>query len=217
MGDSIGWWDGDTLVVETINYHPAQSIRGSGPKLKVTEKFTRVAADRLLYQFTVEDPDTWAQPWSGEYEFASIPGDVYEYACHEGNYGLQNILGGTRRGSPGGGGRECCGAVSGFAPARDLHMSWQRTVRVAVAISAATALASCTTSSGLHTSDPLKTRAAIEGAIPVDDDCRGGLEDDDQGRLQVPLHAASEHQLPTIRKTCREMSSRRSGSRVSVS
>lgn len=96
MGDSIGRWDGDTLVVETINYHPSQSVRGSGPKLKVTEKFTRAAKDRLLYQFVVEDPDTWAQPWKGEYEFASIPGDVYEYACHEGNYGLQNILAGAR-------------------------------------------------------------------------------------------------------------------------
>ena len=96
MGDSIGRWEGDTLVVETINYHPSQSVRGSGPNLKVTEKFTRVAPDRLLYQFTVEDKDVWAEPWGGEYEFNAENGDVYEYACHEGNYGLQNILAGAR-------------------------------------------------------------------------------------------------------------------------
>jgi len=95
MGDSIGWWDGDTLVVETINYHPAQNLRGATPKVKVTERFTRVAADRLLYQFKVEDPGVWAEPWGGEYEF-SKSGPVYEYACHEGNYGLAGILAGAR-------------------------------------------------------------------------------------------------------------------------
>jgi hypothetical protein len=95
MGDSIGWWDGDTLVVETTNYHPLQNVRGAGPKLKVTERFTRVAGDRLHYAFKVEDPDTWVAPWGGEYEFGATS-DVYEYACHEGNYGLQNILAGAR-------------------------------------------------------------------------------------------------------------------------
>ncbi len=96
MGDQIGWWDGDTLVVETVGYHPRQNVRGGGPKMKVTERFTRVAEDRLHYAFHVEDPDTWAEPWGGEYEFAAVNDHVYEYACHEGNYGLSGILSGAR-------------------------------------------------------------------------------------------------------------------------
>ncbi len=95
-GDSIGWWDGDTLVVETTGYHPQQSVRGGGPNLKATERFTRVAPDRIHYAFHVEDPETWVEPWGGEYEFAAVEGNVYEYACHEGNYGLSNILAGGR-------------------------------------------------------------------------------------------------------------------------
>jgi hypothetical protein len=96
MGDSIGWWDGDTLVVETIGYNPKQNVRGAGPNIKLTERFTRVAADRLHYAFDVQDPDTWVEPWGGEYEFAAVDGSVYEYACHEGNYGLSGILSGAR-------------------------------------------------------------------------------------------------------------------------
>ena len=98
MGDQIGWWDGDTLVVETVGYNPKQgnNLRGGGPKLKVTERFTRVAPDRVHYAFDVADPDTWAEPWGGEYEFAAVKGNVYEYACHEGNYGLHGILAGAR-------------------------------------------------------------------------------------------------------------------------
>jgi hypothetical protein len=96
MGDSIGWWDGDTLVVETTGFNPHQNIRGSGPKVKVTERFTRVGENRLHYAFDVEDKDTWAVPWGGEFEFASVDGEVYEYACHEGNYGLEGILAGAR-------------------------------------------------------------------------------------------------------------------------
>jgi hypothetical protein len=95
MGDSIGWWDGDTLVVETVNFNPKQNLRGGDKNLKVTERFTRVAPDRLHYAFKVEDPTVWAQPWGGEYEFSSAPG-IYEYACHEGNYGLEDILAGAR-------------------------------------------------------------------------------------------------------------------------
>jgi hypothetical protein len=95
MGDSIGWYEGDTLVVETTNYPSYTNLRGSSENLKVTERFKRVSADRLLYQFKVEDPTVWTQPWGGEYEFrASDP--IFEYACHEGNYGLQNILAGAR-------------------------------------------------------------------------------------------------------------------------
>lgn len=95
MGDSVGRYEGNTLVVETINYHPDQTFFGASDQLKVTERFTRVAEDRLLYQFTVEDPVVWDKPWGGEYEFWASPG-IYEYACHEGNIGLYGILAGAR-------------------------------------------------------------------------------------------------------------------------
>ncbi len=96
MGDSVGWWEGETLVVETTNFHPSQVFRGSSANLKVTERFTRVATDRLHYGFWVEDPTVFAQPWGGEFEFSQSKGQLYEYACHEGNYGLANILSGAR-------------------------------------------------------------------------------------------------------------------------
>jgi hypothetical protein len=95
-GDSIGHYEGDTLVVETINYSPNEDFRGAGPNLKVTERFTRVGPTRLLYQFKVEDPTVWATPWGGEYEFTPAKGPVFEYACHEGNYALAGILAGAR-------------------------------------------------------------------------------------------------------------------------
>ena len=93
-GDTIGRYEGATLVLETINVHPVQR-NGAGPKLKVTERYTRVGPNRLLYQFRVEDPDTFTQPWGGEQEFMSTE-RLYEYACHEGNYGMPNILSGFR-------------------------------------------------------------------------------------------------------------------------
>lgn len=96
LGDSIGHYEGNTLVVETTNFPEAQNFRGSSANLKVTERFTRVAPGRLLYQFRVEDPTVWAQPWGGEYEFAATKGPIYEYACHEGNYALADILSGAR-------------------------------------------------------------------------------------------------------------------------
>jgi hypothetical protein len=96
MGDSIGWWDGDTLVVETTNIPERQEFFGSWKDLKVTERFTRVAPDRLLYQFTIEDPTLWEKPWGGEYEFHPLKGELYEYACHEGNYALPDMLSGAR-------------------------------------------------------------------------------------------------------------------------
>ncbi len=95
-GDSIGWWEGDSLVVETTGYNPEQSVRGGGPNLKLTERFTRVAPDRVHYAFQVDDPETWVEPWGGDYEFAAVKGGIYEYGCHEGNYGLTNILSGGR-------------------------------------------------------------------------------------------------------------------------
>jgi hypothetical protein len=95
FGDSIGWYDGDTLVVETTDFKP-ESLGPASDALKLTERFTRVGKNRVLYRFTVEDPKTYAQPWSGEYEFTSSPGMIYEYACHEGNRGLEGLLAGAR-------------------------------------------------------------------------------------------------------------------------
>jgi hypothetical protein len=96
FGDSIGWWEGDTLVVETTHIPQAQQFMGSWKDLKVTERFRRVADDRLYYGFTIEDPTLWDAPWGGEYEFSALNGKMYEYACHEGNYALQGILEGAR-------------------------------------------------------------------------------------------------------------------------
>lgn len=97
MGDSIGRYEGDTLVVETTNIPRRQAYKGAWENLKVTERFTRVAPDRLRYQFTVEDPTVWDQPWGGEYEFSPLQGIIYEYACHEGNYALPGMLSGARQ------------------------------------------------------------------------------------------------------------------------
>jgi hypothetical protein len=96
MGDSIGWYEGPTLVVETTNFPQATALRGAWKELKVTERFTRVAQNRILYQFTAEDPTIWERPWSGEYEFTPSKGRIFEYACHEGNYALEGILSGMR-------------------------------------------------------------------------------------------------------------------------
>jgi hypothetical protein len=86
MGDSIGRWDGDTLVVETTNFTGKTRFRGSSDQLKVTERFRRVSDDTLVYHFTVEDPATWTRPWSGEYQWKKTTDLIYEYACHEGNF-----------------------------------------------------------------------------------------------------------------------------------
>jgi len=96
MGDSIGWYEGPTLVVETTNFPEATALRGAWKELKVTERFTRVGAHRILYQFKAEDPTVWDRPWSGEYEFNASKGRIFEYACHEGNYALEGILSGAR-------------------------------------------------------------------------------------------------------------------------
>ena len=96
FGDSIGWYEGDTLVVETDHFPQAQAYNGAWRNLTVTERFTRVARDRLLYRFTVSDPTVWDHPWGGEYEMHPLKGQVFEYACHEGNYALPGILAGAR-------------------------------------------------------------------------------------------------------------------------
>jgi hypothetical protein len=96
MGDSIGRWEGDTLVVETTNFHPLQVFRGASDTLKVIERFTRLDQNTILYQFTIDDPETWTRPWSGEVPFRRSNELIYEYACHEGNYALSNVLSGAR-------------------------------------------------------------------------------------------------------------------------
>ncbi len=96
MGDSIGWYEGPTLVVETTNFPQATALRGAWKELTVTERFTRVGPHRVLYQFKVKDPTVWDTSWSGEYEFTASKGRIFEYACHEGNYALAGILAGAR-------------------------------------------------------------------------------------------------------------------------
>ena len=96
MGDSHGRWVGDTLVIETTNFHPEQLFRGASDNLRVIERFHRVDANTLLYRFTIDDPVTFTQQWSGELPFLKMNQLIYEYACHEGNYALSNILSGER-------------------------------------------------------------------------------------------------------------------------
>src|SRR5258706_5671743 len=96
LGDSIGRWDDDTLVVESTNFSSKTRFRGSSENLKVTERFTRLDARTLRYQFTVEDPATWTRPWTAEYAWPLTNDLMYEYACHEGNYAMGNILRGAR-------------------------------------------------------------------------------------------------------------------------
>jgi hypothetical protein len=96
-GHSTGRWDGDTLVVDTANYTSKTGFQGSGDALHVVERFTRVAADMIRYEFTVEDSGTWARPWTVELPMMASEGRLYEYTCHEGNYGMRNTLRGARR------------------------------------------------------------------------------------------------------------------------
>jgi hypothetical protein len=95
-GDSRGRWEGDTLVVDTTNFNDQTAFMGSGAALHVVERFRRVSADRISYQFTVEDPTTWTRPWSAEIPMLQTSGPLYEYACHEGNYGMANTMRGAR-------------------------------------------------------------------------------------------------------------------------
>ncbi len=100
FGDSIAHWDGDGLVIETTNFSPYHSWQDHpaylSPNAKVTERFTRVADDQLLYEFTVDDPVFYSQPWKGEIAFWNDHTRIYEYACHEGNYAMEGILQGAR-------------------------------------------------------------------------------------------------------------------------
>ncbi|HOY78625.1 MAG TPA: hypothetical protein PLN33_12505 [Hyphomonadaceae bacterium] len=97
LGDSIGRWEGETLIVETTNFPPEQLFRGSWQNLKITERFTRVREDRLLYEFSVDDPTKWDQPWSGEYEFRTAAAPISEYACREGEVSMPAMMLAARR------------------------------------------------------------------------------------------------------------------------
>ena len=94
LSDSWGHWEGDILVVETTNIHPLQ--RYSSESMKVIERFSRVDEATVLYQFTIDDPTTYTEPWGGDVPMKALHGQLYEYACHEGNYALSNILSGAR-------------------------------------------------------------------------------------------------------------------------
>jgi hypothetical protein len=96
LGDSVGRWEGDTLVVDTTNFTDKTRFRGSTENLHIVERFSRIDDKTLRYRFTVEDPNTWERAWTGEYTWPATEDHVYEYACHEGNYALQNILKGAR-------------------------------------------------------------------------------------------------------------------------
>ena len=104
MGDSIGRWEGETLVVETTNINPKQAFNADirhriylAPGSRVVERFTRIAADEILYQFEVSHPDAYTQTWKGEMPLRRTDGPIYEYACHEGNHSLPGILAGARQ------------------------------------------------------------------------------------------------------------------------
>lgn len=96
LGDSVGHWDGDTLVIDTTNFSDRTHFRSSGPRLHVVERFRRSSATTLEYSFTVDDPDTWARPWSAEVPFRAFTERMFEYACHEANYSMMNMLRGAR-------------------------------------------------------------------------------------------------------------------------
>jgi hypothetical protein len=97
-GDSRGRWEGNTLVVDTINFKepPLMTTGVLSENMHLVERFTRVDANTLLYEFTIDDPQTWTKPWTAQVHMVSNPDPMYEYACHEGNYGLYNILAGAR-------------------------------------------------------------------------------------------------------------------------
>jgi hypothetical protein len=101
MGDARGRWEGDTLVVESANFHPAGNYMGgllrfADGNLQLTERFTRVAEDTLRYEFTVNDPTVWSAPWAGAIYWKRAKGEIYEYACHEGNYSVRGMLSAAR-------------------------------------------------------------------------------------------------------------------------
>ena len=106
LGDSVGWWDGDTLEVETVNVNPEQGRTGPiylSPAGRVTERFTRISQDQIFYEFQVEDPAYYSRPWRAEMSLNAGKDQIYEFACHEGNYAMSGILGGARAAERSGG------------------------------------------------------------------------------------------------------------------
>lgn len=97
LGDSRGYWDDDTLVVETKNYSPYANFMGAAEHLEITERFTRISEQVLQYEVTVTDPTTWVRPWAAMILLRQSEDAIYEYACHEGNIGMEGILAGARR------------------------------------------------------------------------------------------------------------------------
>ena len=95
-GDSRGRWEGNTLVVETTNFSPKSNFMGSAETLRVVERFTRVAQDRINYEITIDDPTTWSRPWTAMLPLRQKPEQIYEFACHEGNYSMEGALRGAR-------------------------------------------------------------------------------------------------------------------------
>ena len=96
LGDSVGHWEGDTLVVDTTNFSDTPALANASKNLHVVERFQRIDQDTLLYRFTIEDPSVWTAPWTGEYTWPASDQRLYEYACHEGNYSFRGILNGAR-------------------------------------------------------------------------------------------------------------------------
>jgi hypothetical protein len=96
MGEPLGHWEGDTLVVESINFSPKSYFRGAAANLRLVERFTRVSPDTIHYEFTADDPKTWVRPWTAMIPLKHSTEPLFEYACHEGNYGLSGILSGAR-------------------------------------------------------------------------------------------------------------------------
>jgi hypothetical protein len=95
-GDSRGHWEGNTLVVDTTNFYRETSLAGSTANMHLIERFTRVDADTLLYEFTVDDPSTWTKPWTAQVPMKKTEDSIYEYDCHEGNQAMRNMLAGAR-------------------------------------------------------------------------------------------------------------------------
>ena len=96
LGNAVGHWEGDTLVVETTNFTDKTSFQNSGPEMKLIERFTRTDEDTLMYEYTVNDPSTFVRPWTAQIPMSKTEGPIWEYACHEGNYAMTNVLTGAR-------------------------------------------------------------------------------------------------------------------------
>jgi len=96
LGNSVGHWEGNTLVVETTNFTDKTAFQGTSKDMKLTERFTRTDPDTLMYEFTVDDPSTYTRPWTAQIPMSKTEGPIWEYACHEGNYAMTNVLSGAR-------------------------------------------------------------------------------------------------------------------------